>query len=90
MGMYQENVLNLIKSKPEYESFLRRERKWLDVCIDGVQILFIAEEKGVGAYLRYPYVLGDEHKKLMTFLQYAIPELSERVEEQRLKDLYSK
>lgn len=88
MRTSHENILNLVKSKPEYQTFLKRECKWLDVCVYGVQILFIVEEKGVGAYLKFPYILGDQHKELMSFLRYAVPELSKRVEEQRLKDMY--
>lgn len=88
--MTKENLLNIFESRPQYQKFLKRECKYLDVRIDDVDILFFAEESGVGAYLRYPYVLNDQHEHVISFLKYAIPELSERVEEQRLKDLNSK
>lgn len=90
MEWTQTEVSKLIESRPNYHSFLKRECKCLDVNLNGIDVLFLAEEEGIGAYLRFSYMSATQYEQVISFLRCAVPLISQRVEKQRDKDLCSK
>ena len=90
MEWTQAKVSKLIESRPNYQSFLKRECKCLDVNLNGIDVLFLAEDEGIGAFLRFPYMSDTQHEQVISFLRSAIPIISQRIEKLRDKDLGSK
>ena len=80
-------VRNMIEQNPAFNDFLDGNKAYMSFSICDVQVLIFKEDEGTSYYYKLPWHEGVNYAGVRTFMRYAIPILSELLEEKRLDKL---
>ena len=80
-------VKKMIEKNPVFNEFLDGNKACMSFAICGVQVLIFKEDLGTSYYYKLPWQTGLDYPCVKTFMRYAIPVLSELLEERRLNKL---
>ena len=84
--MNKDEVSMLIQESPKLNDFINDSNCYIDFCISGVPVYIFKEDVGVGLYYRLPYNEHFNYEDVASFMKYAIPILSKKLEEKRKQD----
>jgi len=80
-------VKKMIEQNPAFSEFLDGNKACMDFSIGEVKVLIFKEDVGTNYYYKLPWHEGLNYAGVKTFMRYAIPILSELLEEKRLNKL---
>ena len=85
--MTKSGVKKIIEQDPTFSEFVDGNKAYMSFSICGVHVLIFKEDAGTSYYYKLPWQKGLDYPCVETFMKYAIPVLSELLEERRLNKL---
>lgn len=85
--MEKEIIRRLINRNDSLKDFINGTYGYINYCVSGVPVCIFKEDVGVSLYYKLPYNPNFDYEKVVEFMKYAIPILSEMLEEERAKNL---
>lgn len=83
----KSGVKKMIEQDSAFSEFVEGNKAYMSFSICGVQVLIFKEDVGTSYYYKLPWQNGLDYPCVKTFMKYAIPVLSEILEERRLNKL---